>query len=98
MQKHFAWEEILNSFIRTAWEQKACIRYVVKLCKLKGKGKVPEYVDPDVWARWETEWAKEASKKKSDQSRQNRLGESSGTGPFKHTGGPFLTTLTQTVG
>ena len=85
MQKYFAWEEILTELIKTAWQQKARIRYVDKLCKLKGK--VPEYVDPDVWARCETEWAKEPLKKKSEQNRQNRLGDPSGSGPSKHTGG-----------
>ena len=68
-----------------AWEQKARIRYVDKLTKLKDKEKVPDYLDKDVWERWNAEWAKEGAKKKSKQNRKNRLGGPGG--PSKHMGG-----------
>ena len=87
MQRYFHWDQLLNSLIKIAWEQKARIRYVDKFSKLKGKGKAPKFMDEDVWERWEAEWAKEPLKKKSDQTRANRLGNPSGTGPSKHTGG-----------
>ena len=85
MQKYFAWEETLSALIKTAWEQKARTRYVDKLTKLKAKGKMPAYVDQDVWDQWTAQWEGESLKKKSEQTRKNRFGE---TGqPSKHTGG-----------
>jgi hypothetical protein len=56
MQKYFAWEETLSALIKTAWEQKARTRYADKLTKLKGKGKMPAYMDQDVWDAWTAEW------------------------------------------
>ena len=43
------------------------------------------YIDQDVWDRWTAEWEGESSKKKSEQTKKYRFGE---TGqPSKHTGG-----------
>ena len=57
--------------VRIAWEHKAHVRYVDKLSKLKGKENVPEFMDKDVWERWNAEWATEQAKKKSEQNRKN---------------------------
>jgi hypothetical protein len=73
------------ALIKTAWEKKARTRYVDKLTKLKGKGKMPAYMDQDVWDAWTAEWQGESSKKKSEQTRRNRLGEIGQ--PSKHMGG-----------
>ena len=85
MHKHFVWEEILTALIKTAWEMKARVRYADKLTKLKGKGKVPEFLDEAVWDRWQAEWAREDWKKKSDQTKKNRQGGDAVAA--KHTGG-----------
>ena len=64
---------------------KSRVRYADKLTKIKAKGKMPPFVDQDVWDGWTAHWEGESSKKKSEQTRRNRLGE---TGqPSKHTGG-----------
>ena len=69
MQKQFVWDEAISALLKKAWEMKSRVRYADKLTKIKGKGKMPPYVDQNVWDEWTAHWEGESSKKKSEQTR-----------------------------
>jgi hypothetical protein len=85
LQKQFVWNEAVTALLKKAWEMKSRVRYADKVSNIKKKGKMPAFMDQDVWDGWTGQWQGESSKKKSEQTSKNRFGQSGQ--PSKHTGG-----------
>ncbi|GJW06916.1 PDR ABC-type transporter family protein [Tanacetum coccineum] len=83
-KKHYIWEPVTETQVRTAWESKASKRYTDFLRDIRRKMIKPIFISEDTWASFVAYWDTPEYKGKRETNSQNRL---KGDGPSTHTGG-----------
>ena len=70
------WDNAIDELVKIAWEE------------IKWKGKKPNFIDPDLWERWQCYWNPPKAKKIHETYSKNRMSKATdGNGPSTHTGG-----------
>ena len=77
------WDNAIDALVKIAWDVKASSRYRDMISEKKMKGKKPNFIDPDLWERWQHYWNKSIAKKIHETYSKNRMSKTAnGAGPL----------------
>ena len=67
------WDNAIDELVKIAWEEKVCSRYRDMISEIKRKGKKPNFIDQDLWERWQCYWNTPKTKKIHETYSKNRM-------------------------